>query len=317
MQLEASRSPRGRRSALAGLAVAPLAAIFLLLGAAAPAGAAPTLSRVRQAGVIKLGYVPDARPFSYEDEAGKPAGYSVALCEKIAAAVGAKLGMPKLRTEFVPVSLEARFDAVKQGRVDLLCGADSVTLSRREKVSFSIPVFPGGVGALMRKDAPSRMRKILAGEPEPYRPRWRASLGQILEKRVFAVRPGTTTEAWLKSKIDEFDIIATIDPVEDYDQGVDRVLARRDDVLFGDRAILLDAARTSPAAGELLVLDRRFTYEALALALQRTDEDFRLLVDRTLSELYRSDEIKAVYSPYFGEPDSEAQRFFRTSALPE
>ena len=47
------------------------------------------------------------------------------------------------------------------------------------------------------------------------------------------------------------------------------------------------------------------------------DEAFRLLVDRTLSELYRSGEIGALYAEFFGEPDESALEFFRWSALPE
>ena len=52
-------------------------------------------------------------------------------------------------------------------------------------------------------------------------------------------------------------------------------------MFFGDRPILLDAAQRSASSGDLVVLDRLFTVEPLALALERGDEDFRLLVDRT------------------------------------
>ena len=60
-----------------------------------------------------------------------------------------------------------------------------------------------------------------------------------------------------------------------------------------------------------------FTYEPLALALPRGDEDLRLLVDRTLCGLYRSDEIGSLYATWFGEPDENALTFFRLNTLPE
>jgi len=288
-----------------------------LLGIAAQPASPATLDRVRESGTLRLGYVVDARPFSYRDASGKATGYAVTLCERVTAAVKQELGLPGLRAELVPLTLAERREAVAQGRVDLFCGADTATLGRREHVDFSIPIFPGGVGALMREDAPSRMRKILSGEPEPERPRWRASLGQILEKRTFSVHAGTTTQKWLEGRLEEFDIIAEIDPVDSYDTGVDRVLARRADVLFGDRAILMDAATRSASADDLIVLGRQFTYEPLALGLERGDSDFRLLVDRTLSRLYRSGEISAIYAPHFGQPDEAMQQFFERSALPE
>ena len=87
--------------------------------------------------------------------------------------------------------------------------------------------------------------------------------------------------------------------------------------LFGDRPILLDAANRGPSAEDLVVLERQFTFEPLALALARGDEDFRLLVDRTLSELYRSGEIAKLYAKWFGEPDESTLTFFQLSALPE
>lgn len=292
-------------------------ALLVVLGGAAGVAAGATLDGIRQTGTLRLGYLEDARPFSYVDEAGKPAGYAVALCEKIAAAAREALGKPGLRTEFVAVPSPDRLAAVKQGKVDLMCAAGAVTLSGREQADFSIPAFPGGIGALLRKDAPERMRAILAGEPHPKRPVWRASLGQILEKRKFAVVASSPTQTWLEKQIDEFEIIATIEPVAEIADGVEAVVKRRADVFFSDRATLLDASKRSPAADELVVLPREFTYAPYAMAMQRGADDLRLLVDRTLSRLYRSGEIDAIYTRFFGKPSGEVQVFFQHTALPE
>ena len=115
-----------------------------------------------------------------------------------------------------------------------------------------------------------------------------------IEKQVFSVVAGSTTETWLAGRLDKFKLTAKVVPVDGYDAGIRRVLDRSSNVFFGDRSILLDAAkRRSP--GELLVLERQFTSEPLALALERGDEEFRLLVDRTLSHLFGSDELLGLY----------------------
>jgi putrescine:ornithine antiporter len=95
------------------------------------------------------------------------------------------------------------------------------------------------------------------------------------------------------------------------------VLDRTTDVLFGERSILLDAAKNSSGFRDLLVLDRRFTYEPFAFALARDDDDFRLLVDRSLSSLNRSGETQSLYRQFFGEPDENTLAFFRLNTLHE
>ena len=75
--------------------------------------------------------------------------------------------------------------------------------------------------------------------------------------------------------------------------------------------------RTTPASGNLIVLDRHFTYEPLGLAMQRGDENLRLLVDSALSEIYRSDGFRDAFTEWFGPPDDFFVTFFRQTALPE
>jgi ABC-type amino acid transport substrate-binding protein len=292
------------------------ASVFLLAASAVP-GSAATLDHVRESGQIRLGYVEGARPYSYRDESGNASGYSVALCQTVAHAVKTELNLPQLRIEYVLLGAEDRFDAVKQGKVDLLCAAGTPTVARREAASFSIPVFLGGVAALIHDDAPANMRAVLEQKPEPFQPRWRASLNQVLRDRVYVAARGTTMVEWLSGKIAELGIPARAETVDTFAEGVDRVADRSADVFFGDRALLLDAAMRSPHAGDLVLLERHFTYEAPALALQRDDEEFRLLVDRTLSRLFRSGEIAAIYTPYFGKPEPQTLHFLQANSLAE
>jgi len=278
---------------------------------------ATTLERIRARGSLKLGYRTDAQPFSFQDASGQASGYSVALCGKVAEQVKATLALPALAVEWVPVTLESRFADLRDGKVDLLCGADTATLTRRQEVSFSIPIFPGGIGAVVHTDAPARLQLVLEGRPLPNEPLWRGRPAEVLQHKTFSAVAGTTTASWLTGRIDKLGIIATESPVESYDAGVELVLDRHTDALFGDRAILLAAVKRSRAADELIVLDRRFTLEPIALTLARGDEDFRLLVDRTLSQLYATGEFGQLFTETFGEPDENMLLFFRISALPE
>jgi putrescine:ornithine antiporter len=169
---------------------------------------------------------------------------------------------------------------------------------------------------MLRADSSFRLREVLS-KGQQAGPFWRASPAQILEEQTFSVVKGTTSESWLAGRANTLQIAAKTVPVDSYDAGIRRVLDRSSNVFFGDRAILLDAAKRSPSAEDLVVLDRRFTYEAIALALQRGDDDFRLVVDRTLSKLFGSAGFRDVYAKSFGKADEDVLTFYRQSALPE
>jgi putrescine:ornithine antiporter len=305
-------------SALALLAVAPAAFGQGKKAAAAPAKpAATTLERVKSTGTLKLGYRTDARPFSFKDGSGNPAGYSVDLCNALAEAVKAKSGAADLKVEWVPVSVDNQLQAVQQHEVDALCAALTVTLGRREQVDFSQPIFPGGVGVVVRTDAPKRLRNILNGEAARYTPLWRAVALNILREQVFTAVPGTTAERWIKERGQEFQVEFALTPASSYEAGIQAVLDRKASAFFAERAILLDAVKSNKSAKDLLVLDRQFTYERLALPIQRGDGDFRLLVDRTLSKEFASAGYRGTYAKWFGEPNEKSEIFFRWNSLPE
>jgi ABC-type amino acid transport substrate-binding protein len=304
--------------AIALLAAAPLVLAQKPAPPAAPSSAtAGTLARIRDAGRVRLGYRTDARPFSYKDDAGQPAGFSVTLCQRIADAAKGEPGLGAVAVEWVPVTVDDRFRALQQGQIDLLCGAETVTLARRAEVSFSLPIFPGGIGALVRADAPARLREVLSGRGQTYRPTWRASAAQVLQARSFSAVTGTTSAQWLTTRIKDLQVVADVAPVGSHDAGIQALLDRRSDAFFGERAVLLDAARRHPSARDLVVVDRLFTYEPLALALGRGDEEFRLFLDRSLSRLYGSGDMGGLYTKWFGEPDETTLAFFRWNTLPD
>jgi len=285
--------------------------------AAKPAAAVTTIDRIRASGRIRLGYRTDARPFSFTTPAGDADGYTVGLCLNVANAAGKAFGIDSLVIEWVPVTVEGRFQAVQQHTVDLLCGADTRTLTRMKEVAFSTSTFPGGIGALVRSDASPRLKDILNGKKPASQPNWRASSVQLLQTQAFAVIQGTTAETWVNAKKKEFQLASKVTPVESYDAGVQAVLTRKANVFFGDRAILLDAAKRNASAGSLVVLDRMFTAEPMALAFARGDDDFRAFVDRTLSQLYAAGEFTDLYTMWFGAPDAATLAYFKWNTVPE
>ena len=261
-----------------------------------------------QAAKLTIGYRTDARPFSYE-QIGKPAGYAVEVCQKVAEQM-------KAEATWLPVSGADAVAAVREGKIDLLCG-EPETLSGRKEVSFSRAIYLNGVGALLRADAPNGLSQALSEKPMITGPLWRGTPTQsLLQAQTFAVVAGSPTERLLASRMEGFQLTARVMPVKDFAEGVQAVRDRKASVFFAERSILLDAAiRTG--GGDLKVLDRSFTVAPLAIAMKRGNEDLRLAVDAALSRLYPSPEFRELYGKWFGAPGALAEAFFRTVALPE
>ncbi|MFL6563478.1 MAG: transporter substrate-binding domain-containing protein, partial [Burkholderiales bacterium] len=142
-------------------------------------GQAQTLDKIRKQGVITLGYIDGAAPFSYADANGDPQGYSVELCRAIAEGIATQLERPQLKTRWVKLSIQNRIDAVRRKQVDVECSTTTWTLGRQRLVDFSLVTFLDGASVLMKIDTNARRLADLGG------------------KRI-AVIGGTTTETALR-----------------------------------------------------------------------------------------------------------------------
>ncbi|HTP72006.1 MAG TPA: amino acid ABC transporter substrate-binding protein [Burkholderiaceae bacterium] len=308
MQTTTSNAPR-RLSWRAALICS-----LMCLGTATPTWAAGTLDKVRDTGKLTLGYASDARPFAYADASGKPSGYAIELCAQVADAVKSELKLATLAVEFVALSRDEAFRAVEQGKADLLCGVVP-TLERRALVDFSIPIMLSGTTAAVRTDTAARIAQALSGR-QPSGPAWRGSSDQAPQRAVLAVVGGTVIEKALASRLKERRIVAEVVQVKDSAAGLQLLASRGADAFINDRAMLLDAV-AGGGASDIVVLDVLFRRDIVALATRRNDDDFRLVVDRALSRLYRTPELARIYTKNFGAPRSDAVDFFQLVALPD
>lgn len=278
------------RGALCALALALLAQV-------APAGA-QTLERVAESKTFRIGYRHFAPPYSFEDQNGQPAGYIVDLCREVANQVKQTLKLPKLDIEYVMVTAENRFEAVRDGRIDVLCEPTSMTMSRRALVDFSLPTFLDGASVVTR-GKPVKGLEDLAG-------------------RKVGVLKGTTTEETLRGTLGQMRVNADVITVKDHPEGLKMLAEGRLDAYFGDRGILHYLITNSPSTGQLSLSDQYFTFETYALALPRGDQGFRLLVDTTLADLYRTERIREIYARTFGTfpPDQFLNALFVINGVP-
>ena len=279
-----------------------VAAIVMLAAPALAADLDGTLRKIKTTGTITLGYREASRPFSFTGDDGKPAGYSVDLCTRVAESLATELSMPKLQSRWVKVTVADRMQAVAKGTVDLECGSTTASLSRHEQVDFSLPIFIDG-GSLLVTDA-SGINGV-------------STLGG---KKV-AVIPGTTTERALSEALRRQRVEATVVPVKDHDAGAAALDTGAVDAYASDRVILIGIGRAAKQQRDKLSLATEFfSYEPYALMLRRNDAAFRLSVNRALAALYRNKDVVPIFSKWFGSIDTAGPliaAMFMLNSLPE
>ena len=253
--------------------------VAVAIGLASPAAATGVLDRLKATGEIRLGVREDAAPLSYTNEAGQPAGYSVLICDAVAAQLGKAIGRDPLKLDYITIGTDDRFEAVADGRIDLLCGADTITLSRRELVDFSLPTFVDGAAVLLRKGS------------DP-------TFEALANKRI-GVRAGTTTEEVLRATLAAKNMKADVVTSDSHADGLAALEGQAIDAYFGDQSILFQLYFQSGDRDALMISENTLTIEEHGLALPRGDSDFRLAVDRAISELYRSGEMTRFFKESF------------------
>ena len=259
-----------------------------------------TLDHIKTSSTLNLGYRESAPPFSFPGPDKRPVGYSVDLCTHVAGAIQKQLGI-NLKLNWVPVTAENRLDMVAQGKVDIECGTTTASLSRQERVDFSLMTFVDGGGLLTKSDLSLRAMADLAG------------------KRI-AVIPGTTTETALTNFLKEEFVTVQLLRVKDHLEGRGAVEKGLAEAFASDRGILIGLVVTAKDPSSLSIPSILFSYEPYGFMVRRNDAAFRLAVNRALAELYRSGGIVQVYDRWFGalgKPSPALQAMYLLNALPE
>lgn len=259
-----------------------------------------TLEHIKTSSTINIGYIESAPPFSFPGPDRRPVGYSVDLCTHVASAIQQQLGV-NLKLNWVPVTAENRVDMVAQGKVDIECSTTTASLSRQERVDFSLMTFVDGGGLLTKSDLSLH------------------AMADLANKRI-AVIPGTTTETALNKFLKDEFVTVQLVRVKDHVEGRGAVEKGLAEAFASDRGILIGLAVTAQDPSSFNIPHIIFSFEPYGLMMRRNDAAFRLSVNRALAGLYRSGGIVQIYERWFGafgKPSPAIQAMYLLNGLPE
>ena len=260
-----------------------LALLCACAAAAAAAQESATLSKIRESGVITLGYRDSQFPFSYLDDAQRPIGYTMDICDRIVDAVQERLGLRDLERRYVQVTSATRIPMVSNGTVDLECGVTTNTAERERQVAFTITTFVAESRLVSKKSAPVLRLEDLRG-------------------KVVTSTVGTTSLAHLQELYDKHGLDMTILASRDDPEAFRLVATDRAAAYAMDDALLHGTIARSAEPEDYVVSSERLAVEPYGIMLAKGDPEFKRLADQVIVGLFRSGEIMRLYRRWFQSP---------------
>jgi len=260
-----------------------IVAFFTCLVSASAQTSIPSDSRLKSIvgnKTIRIAYRTDATPFSFKNDKGEPAGFSLDLCQLVTKSIGQQFGVPDINIEWIPVTVQTRFSAISNGQADVECGSSTITLGRMKEVDFSNITFVESTGVVVARAANFHSFSDMAGKK-------------------IAVVAGTTNEAAVNQQSRAHNLNITVVTVKDRDEGISALESGKVDGYAGDKLLLAGTHANNPDA--VVMLPDDLSIEAYAIALPRGDWALRLAVNTGLASVFRSGLIFAGFKTWFGQ----------------
>ena len=247
-----------------------------------PASAGPVLDEIRTKGRIVIAHRESSVPFSFVD-GGKPVGYAVDLCKRVAEAVRTKLGLKTLAVEFVKVTPADRIPVIVERRADLECGSTTNNAERRQKVAFTVAHYVTGARYLVRADS---------------------EIGDLqgFQGKKLVSTTGTTPLKAIAQANKERLLGITVVEAPDHARAVEMVEKGEVDGFAMDDVLLYGLRAARPDPNKLKVVGKFLTVEALAIMLSKDDPEFKQIVDDEMKRLVASREAYSLYDRWFTQP---------------
>jgi glutamate/aspartate transport system substrate-binding protein len=259
-------------------------AVLLLCSAAmaqsSGEGLSPTLAAIKKAHVVKLGYRESSPPFSFLDQANRPIGYSLELCEAIVEDIGVEVDDPALRIEYVKVTSESRIPAVVDGLIDLECGSTTANAERRKQVAFSPLIFVAGTKLMLPKTS-----KLVS--PTDFK------------GKTIVVTKGTTNEQAIHTVDAKFALGLNILVSPDHEQSYQMLVDGQADAFATDDILLSGLIARHKSQDRFRVVGDYLSYDPYGIMFRKSEPQLAAVVERTFRRLGSNRDLIPLYNKWF------------------
>jgi len=243
----------------------------------------PTLSKIKESGIVSIGHRESSIPFSYYDDKQQVVGYSQDFALEIVAALKKELNAPGLQMKMVPVTSQNRIPLVRNGTVDIECGSTTNNLERQQQVAFSNSLFIVRTRLLTRKDSGIKDFPDLKGKNA-------------------VVSAGTTSERLLRKLNEEKKLDIKITSAKDHGESFLILESGRAAAFMLDDVLLYGELAKARRRDDWIVTGTPQSREAYGCSMRKEDPKFKALVDRTVARIETSGEAEKIYAKWFLNP---------------
>jgi len=249
-----------------------------------PAILSGTLKKVRDSGIVVIGYREASFPFSFvRPGASRPLGYSIDLCLGIVDEVVRELGGNPTRVVFAPVTADSRMEAVTSGKVDLECGSTTSNAERQQSVAFSPIIYVAGTKILVKRSSGIGSYRDLGG-------------------KTLVVTSGTTNEVAMKQLNDKYKLGIAIVSARDHDQSYTMLAGGKADAFATDDVLLYGFIVARKAEAAMAVVGDFITYEPYGIMFRRDDPLMAAAVTRAFLAMAQTRALADTYRRWFLQP---------------
>jgi glutamate/aspartate transport system substrate-binding protein len=243
-------------------------------------GLSSTLAEIKSRHVIHLGYRESSTPFSFLDQANRPIGYSLELCEAIVEEIGVEVDDPNLKIEYVKVTSDDRIPAVVQGKIDLECGSTTANAERGKQVAFSPLMFVAGTKLMVAKDSTISAPKDLQG-------------------KTVVVTKGTTNEQAMHALDKKFNLGLNIVTADDHEQSYQMLVDGKVVAFATDDILLYGLIARHKSQDKFKVTGDYLSYDPYGIMFRKGEPQLAAVVERTFRKLGTNHDLVPLYNKWF------------------
>src|ERR1700737_320730 len=243
-------------------------------------GLSPTLANIKNTHVVRLGYRESSPPFSFLDQANRPIGYSLELCEAIVDEIGVEVDDVDLKIEYVKVTSDDRIPAVVQNKIDLECGSTTANAERSKQVAFSPLMFVAGTKLMVPKAST-------------------ISAPQDLRGKTVVVTKGTTNEQAMHAVDKKFALGLNIVTAADHEQSYQMLVDQKADAFATDDILLYGLIARHKAQDKFRVTGEYLSYDPYGIMFRKGEPQLAAVVERTFRKLGSNRDLIPLYNKWF------------------